>query len=152
MTYTLQTPYKSRRDGQDVDVTELEIPEVVTVKMLRKVPPGNTMTKAHALVEACTGMSAFDAAKLTTPDALGYSEALGDRLIPHDEPSFKVPDIKPVKTLIQKITVDVDHPVEFAAQVLQAQGMPRAEIDEMDVRGFIPVIDLIMGAFVGPKR
>ena len=152
MTYLLQTPYKSRRNGKDLEVTELDLPEVVTVKMLRAVAPGNTMAKAHALVEACTGMSPFDANSLTTPDALGYTAALADLLVPHAEASFVVPVIKPVKTLIQKITVDVDHPVEFAAQVLQAQGMPRADIDAMDVRGFIPAIELVMAAFVGPKK
>lgn len=149
--YTLKTPYPSRRNGETVQVTELQLPEVVTVGMMRKVRQGLALMAAHDVTEVCSGMTAFDASKLTTPDALGYADSLGDRLRPFDEPGFAVPEIKPVKTLVQKLTADVSQPIEFAAQVLQHSGMKKADIDAMDVRGFLPAVEQIVESFTDPK-
>lgn len=153
MTYVLQTPYKSRRDGQDVLVTELDVPDVVTVGMMRKVPVGNALLAAHCLTEACAKISTFDAAKLQTPDAIGYSNLLTDKLAAHEVAGFEVPEIKPVRALIAKITADINaQPIDFAAQVLQHSGMPRAEIDAMAIGAFLPAVEQIIGVFIDPKN
>lgn len=152
MTYTLQKPFKSRRNGEDVQITELEVPEIVTVGMMRKVPQGNALLAAHGMTEACAKLGLMDAAKLETPDAVAYSNLLVDKLNPHDEPGFKVPEIKPIRALIAKITADINsQPIEFAAQVLEHSGMQRAEIDAMEIGAFLPAVELITGAFIGPK-
>jgi hypothetical protein len=153
MYYTLKTPFKARRDGADVEFTELQIPEVITVGMMRKIPMGQTLLAAHVLAEVCSGLNQIEASKLTTPDALDYSNELHPLMTPFDEPGFKVPEIKPVKALIARITADMHaQRVEFAAQVLQISGMPRDEIDAMDYRAFEPAIAGVIQIFVGPNK
>ncbi|WP_137860799.1 hypothetical protein [Variovorax sp. 3P27G3] len=151
--YTLKAPFKSRRDGVDVEFTELPLPTVLTVGMMRKVPMGNTLLAAHVLTELCAGLNQFEAAKLTTPDALDYANELQPLMVPFEEAGFKVPPIKPVRALIAKITADINaQRVEFAAQVLQHSGMPREEIDALDFRAFEPAVAGITEIFVGPNR
>ncbi|WP_298702679.1 hypothetical protein [uncultured Variovorax sp.] len=153
--YQLKTPFKARRDGADIEFTELPFPEVITVKMMRKVPMAQTLLAAHVLAEQCAGLNQIEASKLTTPDALDYAnelQALG-LLTPSEEPGFKVPEIKPVKSLIARISADPHaQRVDFAAQVLQLSGMSREEIDEMDYRAFEPAIAAITAIFIGPNK
>ncbi|WP_418132495.1 hypothetical protein ABL849_17305 [Variovorax sp. 375MFSha3.1] len=153
--YQLKTPFKARRDGADIEFTELPFPEVVTVKMMRKVPVANTLLAAHVLAEVCSGLNQIEASKLTTPDALDYSNELQalQLLTPFDEPGFVVPQIKPVKALIARISADPHtQRVEFVAQVLQLSGMSREEIDAMDYRAFEPAMAGVAEIFVGPNR
>lgn len=152
MSYQLQQPFKARQGGADVEYTELSIPDIVTVGMMRQVSPGNTLLRAHALTEVCAGLGPFEAAKLATADAMGYVAAIGELLTPHDEPGFALPEIKPVRALMAKITAEPTEQVEFAAQVLQHSGMARSEIDAMDVRAFIPAARLVAQAVASPKK
>jgi len=152
-TYPLQKPFKSRRNQQDVLVEELSVPEILTVGMMRKVPNGNTLLAAHAMVEVCAGLSVIDGSKVETPDAIGYSNLLTDMLTPNEEPGFEIPEIKPVRALIAKITVDINsRPIEFCAQVLQHSGMDRDSIDALDVRDFLPAVQTIVAVFTDPKH
>jgi hypothetical protein len=74
-------------------------------------------------------------------------------LTPSEEPGFKVPEIKPVKSLIARISADPHaQRVDFSAQVLQLSGMSREEIDEMDYRAFEPAIAAITAIFIGPNK
>ena len=149
--YTLKTPFDSRVDGQTIKVTELLVPELITVGMMRKVQQGSVLGAAHDLTNACAGLNVFDASKVTTPDALGYVEDLSDLLQPFEVASFEVPEIKPIQALVKKITVDATQPIEFCAQVLQHHGFKKTEIDAMDLRGFMPAIEEIMRSFFDPK-
>jgi hypothetical protein len=151
MFYLLQTPFKSRRDGADVMVTELPIPTVITVGMMRKITPKTSLLFAHDLTELCAGLSPFDGSKLTTPDALAYVTMLEPLLESAAEPGFELPEIKVFKALLQKVSVNPDRPTEFAAQVLQASGMKREDIDAMDYRSFAPAVPLVLELFPGPK-
>ena len=151
--YQLKTPFKARRDGADIEFTELPLPEFISVKVMRRVPAANTLLAAHVLVEQCAGLNQIEASKLTTPDALEYANELQPLLTPFDEPGFKVPEIKPVKALVARISADPHaQRVEFAAQVLQLSGMSREAIDEMDYRAFEPAIAAITEVFIGPNK
>ena len=151
-TYTLKHPFTARIKGADVEYTELPIPEVITVAMMRKITATGTLLFAHELTEICAGLGPFEAAKLKTPDALAYVEALEELLLGKEEPGFSIPEIKPFKALLQKITVDPRRSIEFAAQVLQHSGMNRADIDAMDFRDFEPAVPLVLEKFPGPKN
>lgn len=150
--YQLITPFKSRRDGVDVEYTELPVPEVVTVAMMRRLPVGSELIFAHGLAEICAGLNAFEAAKLTTPDAIGYTDFIAELITAFDEPGFEIPEIKPVKALVAKITASVSQSVEFAAQVLQHSGMKRELINAMDIRAFLPAVEAIKEAVISPKN
>lgn len=150
-SYKLQVPFTGRRNNESVQFTELPLPELVTVGMMRKLKPSTSMLFAHDFTELCARLGPHEAAKLETPDAVGYMAAAIELLTPATEAGFEVPEIRPMKSLLQKITVDVNHPVEFVAQVLQHSGMDRAEIDAMDYRKFAPAVPTIMEIFPGPK-
>ncbi len=150
--YTLKYPFKSRRDGRDVEITELAIPSAVTVSMFRKAgPTGNQLLWAHQFTEVCAGLNAIDASKLMTPDALGYVEELLPLITPFDEVTVAIPEIKPVKSVIAKITANPNDTAEFAAQILAASGFKREELDNMDVRQFLPMLPQILEAMSDPK-
>lgn len=150
--YTLQAPFSGRRNNETVQFTELPLPELVTVGMMRKLKPSTSMLFAHDFTELCAKLGPHEAAKLETPDAVGYMAAAIDLLTPAAEAGFDIPEIRPYKSLLQKITVDVNHPVEFVAQVLQHSGMARADIDAMDYRAFAPAVQIIVEIFPGPKN
>ena len=152
-TYTLKHPFKSRRLGQDVEVTELPLPQTVTVGMFRKAGShANQLLWAHQMTEACAGLNAIDASKLMTPDAIGYVTALAPMLEPtEDEPSLQVPEIRPVKALVQRITAAPTDAAEFVAQVLVASGVKAGELDSLDVRQFLPVMQGVLEAMSDPK-
>ena len=152
MFYLLQTPIKTRRNNQDETLAELPLPEQVTVGMMRKMTAKTSLLFAHELTELCAALGPFEASKLTTPDALAYVSTLEELLEPALEPGFDVPEIKVFKALLQKVTVNPDRPVEFVAQVLQASGMKRDEIDALDYRAFAPVVPLVLEMFPGPKN
>lgn len=149
--YTLKHPFVGRHKGADVDWHELPLPAVVTVGMLRQVPAGNSLLRAHALTEVCAGLGPFEAAKVNTADAVGYTNALADLLEPFDEPGFALPVIRPVRALMAKITVEPSNPVEFVAQVLQHSGMTAAVIDALDVRAYLPALAPVMEQVTNPK-
>ncbi|HYW57676.1 MAG TPA: hypothetical protein VE934_11990 [Polaromonas sp.] len=149
--YTLKHPFTARIKGQDEPFTTLPLPEVVTVGLMRKVQASGSLLFAHELTEACAGLGPFEAAKLQTPDAVGYIEAIEALLLPNEQAGFELPEIKVFKALLKKITVEPNRPTEFVAQVLQHSGMPRAEIDAMDYRDFAPVIETVLEMFPGPK-
>lgn len=150
--YTLSHPIKSRRNGQDVMLEELPLPEVITVGQFRRAgPTANQMLWAHQITEVCAGLNAIDASKLLTPDALGYAAELAELLTPFDEPGLQLPEIRPVKALVQRLSVGPDNPVEFAAQVLLASGVKRETLDAMDVRAFLPAVQPVLGAMSDPK-
>ena len=150
--YTLKHPFKSRRDGRDVEVAELPLPELITVGMFRKAPlRGNQMLWAHHMTEVCTGLNPIDASKVMTPDAIGYVAELAELLEPAADHGFELPEIRPVRALVAKITVDQSDALEFAAQVLQHSGMKLADINAMDVRQFLPAVPLVLGQMADPK-
>lgn len=151
-TYTLKHPFTARIKGADVEYTELPIPEVITVAMMRKVAAPGSLLFAHELTEVCAELGPFEAAKLQTPDALGYIEAVEDLLKGKNEAGFTIPEIKPFKALLQKITVEPRRSVEFVAQALQHSGMKRSDIDAMDYRDFVPAVTLVLEKFPGPKN
>lgn len=149
--YQLKHPFKARRKGIEVEYTELPMPDVITVGMLRKVPAGNSLLRSHALTEVCAGLGPFEAAKLSTADALGYTSGMAHLLEPLEEPAFELPQIRPVRALMAKITAEPSNPVEFAAQVLQHSGMQASAIDAMDVRGFLPAVPVVVESVIDPK-
>lgn len=152
MFYKLITPFKSRQNGQDVTISELEVPEVVTVAMMRKVDQSSALMAAHTLTEACAKLSMIDGSKLESPDAIGYSNLLTDKLTPDELIGFELPLIRPVKSVIAKLTADINtQSIEFAAQVLEHSGMKREDIDAMPIGQFLPAVNLVKGAFIGPK-
>lgn len=149
--YTLKHPFVARQAGADVEYAELPIPEVITVAMMRKIKSATTMLFAHELTEICAGLGPFEANKLATPDALGYTQAVSDLLEPRDEPGFVIPKISAFKPLLMKVTVDVDRRVEFVAQVLSHSGIKNDVINAMDYRDFAPAVALVLEMFPGPK-
>ena len=80
--YTLKTPIKTRKNGADVLIETLAIPEVITVGMMRAAQREAPMTQpllfAICAAEQWSKLDAFAAAKLTTMDARGYAEACED--------------------------------------------------------------------------
>ncbi|MDP2380738.1 MAG: hypothetical protein Q8M35_09715 [Pseudohongiella sp.] len=151
-TYKLTAPFDVRRNNENVQITELPLPEVVTVGLMRKVVASGSLLFAHELTEACAGLGPFEAAKLQTPDALGYISTIEGLLWPEPLPGFEMPEIKVFKALLKKITVEPNRPTEFVAQVLQHSGMARDDIDAMDYRAFAPAIPLVLEMFPGPKN
>ena len=151
-TYVLQYPFKTRKNNADTEYSELLIPEVITVGMMRRIVPSTSIMFAFDLTEVCAGLTPFDMVKLHSSDAAGYADAVSDMLKPNETHNFEIPEIKPFKALLSKITVETAQPVEFAAQVLQHSGMRRAEIDTMDYRDFAPALPHILGAFISPKN
>ena len=152
MIYTLKTPFKSRRNGADVLIEQLEVPEVITVGMMRKVSQATHLLAAHTMTEACAKLSVLDASKVQTPDAIAYSNLLTDKLAPHDEVGFEMPEIKPIRALIAKLTADIQaQPIEFAAQVLEHSGMKREDINALEIGAFLPAVEGIVEVFTGPK-
>lgn len=151
VTYTLKKPFTARIKGADVEFTELKVPEIITVAMMRKVAAPGSLLFAHGITEVCAELGPFEAAKLETQDALGYLETLEDLLKGNDEPGFTIPEIKPFKALLQKITVEPTRSIEFVAQVLQHSGMKRSDIDAMDYRDFEPAVSPVLEMFPGPK-
>jgi len=149
--YKLKTPFTSRRDNAPYEFTELQVPDVITVGMFRKVSQGKVLVSLHQLTEVCAGLSPFDGVKLESPDAVAYGALVGDLLIPNEANTFVAPVIRPLKALVARITVDPDQPVEFAAQVLQHSGVSSSELNAMDVRDFLPHVAEIIGIFVDPK-
>jgi hypothetical protein len=149
--YKLQKPFTARRDNANFEFTDLVIPDVITVGMMRRVKSATQILFAYDLTEVCAGLNPFDMLKLHSADAAGYAEAVSDLLQPNETHNFEIPEIKPFKALLAKITVDAAQPVEFAAQVLQHSGMSAATINAMDFRDFAPAIQIILGAFIGPK-
>lgn len=153
MFYTLKTPFKSRKNGEDIQIVELAMPDVITVGMMRKVASGNALLAAHSLAEVCAGLSVIDGSKLESPDAIEYSNLMADKLTAHELAGFEIPPIKPVRALVAKITADINNQqIEFAAQVLQHSGMKREVIDAMEIGAFLPAVPTIVGAFIGPKN
>ena len=152
-TYTLKHPFKSRRQGQDVEVTELPLPQVITVGLFRKAGNfGNQLLWAHQMTEAAAGLNAIDASKLMTPDAIGYVSELASLLEPTDEhPDFVIPEIRPVKALVKRITATPQEAAEFVAQVLIASGVKASDLDGMDVRKYLPLIQPVLEAMSDPK-
>jgi hypothetical protein len=149
--YKLQTPFTARRDNANFEFTDLVIPEIITVGMMRRVKSATQILFAYDLTEVCAGLNPFDMLKLHSADAAGYAESVSDLLQPRETHNFEIPEIKPFKALLAKITVDAAQPVEFAAQVLQHSGMSAATINAMDFRDFAPAIQIILGAFISPK-
>lgn len=150
--YPLKKPFTARIKGADVEFIELPLPELITVGMMRKVVAPGSLLFAHNLTEVCAGLGPFEAAKLETQDALGYLHAMEELLVGNPVAGFELPEIKPFKALLQKITVEPSRAVEFVAQVLQLSGMKRADIDAMDYREFEPVISPVLELFPGPKN
>lgn len=149
--YQLKVPFIARQKGKDVEYTELPIPEVITVGMMRKLTPETSLLFAHDVTDMCAGLGPFESNKLHTSDALGYLEFISDLLEPKDEPSFEVPVISAFRPMLKKITVEAGRQIEFVAQVLQLSGMKRPDIDAMDYRDFAPAIPLVLGMFPTPK-
>lgn len=150
--YTLKVPFVTRQAGADVEYTELPIPEVITVGMMRKIKSSTSMLFAHELTEICAGLGVFEANKLATPDALAYTVAVAELLEPRDEPAFVIPKISAFKPLLMKVTVDADRRIEFVAQVLSHSGMKTDVINAMDYRDFAPAVPLVLEMFPGPKN
>lgn len=151
-SHPLRFPFKSRRNGEDVEISELPLPEVITVGMFRRAPiKANQILWAHNLTEVCAKLGPYDAAKLMSPDAVDYVATLAPLLEADDAPGFDVPKIRPVKALISKITASVNEPVEFAAQLLEHSGMKASEINAMDVRKFLPAVELVLSQMADPK-
>jgi hypothetical protein len=149
--YVLKHPFTARLKGADVEFHQLDVPQLITVGQMRKVVGSTTMLFAHGLTEVLAGLGPFEAAKLQTPDAIGYVAQLDALMEARPEPGFVIPEIKVFKALLQKITVDTDRKVEFVAQVLQHSGMKRTDIDAMDYRDFAPAVPLVLELFPGPK-
>jgi hypothetical protein len=150
--YPLKKPFTARIKGADVEFIELPLPEVITVGTMRKVVAPGSLLFAHNLTEICAGLGPFEAAKLETQDALGYLHAMEELLVGNPVAGFDLPEIKPFKALLQKITVEPSRAVEFVAQVLQLSGMKRSDIDAMDYREFEPVVRPVLELFPGPKN
>lgn len=150
--YKLTAPFTSRKNNADYEFTELPVPDVITVGMYRKITHGKLLITVMQLTEVCAGLSAFDGAKLESPDAFGYYALISDLLVPNDATTFEAPVVRPVKSLIARITVDPDQPVEFACQVFQNSGMSSSELNAMDIRDLLPCIADTVGIFTDPKH
>jgi hypothetical protein len=157
-SYTLKTPIKARKGGEDTLIETLDIPEKITVGMMRaaqrEAPTSQPLLFAICAAEQWSGLTPFAAAKLTFPDARAYTDACSDAGLLNDESyesSFEVPEIKPVKTAIAKITAGVDRPIEMAAQILEASGIARVKLDALDVREILPHLQTIIEAMIDPK-
>lgn len=153
--HTLLSPIKARRNNADHTITELDIPEVVTVGMMRKVEPStNELLQALNLTAVLAGLDPISASKLETQDAIAYVETITTLglITANDVAGFDVPVIKPLRAALQKVTASISNSLEFSAQVLEAAGMKRSEIDAMDFRDFAPAIPKITEAFISPKK
>jgi hypothetical protein len=149
--YQLKSPIKSRVNGEDVTITDLPIPTVITVGMMRRVNFSNALLLAIELTTVCAGLDAWSEAKLQSADAIAYTQELSALLEPNINSTFTLPEIRPVKAQIAKITANLSQGLEFACQALQVSGMSRDTLDAMDVRDFLPHVEKIIEVFTNPK-
>lgn len=122
--YTLNTPLTAIVDGQAVSITELEVPEKLTVGQLRKgvkaSQSSNAMLFALEMAATIAGLAKAPAAQLTMPDAIGYLDVASHLLDGSAPVDVNVGMIRPVRALISKVTASAqDNPIEWGAQVLQ---------------------------------
>lgn len=150
--YTLKAPFTARQKGADVEYTELPLPEIITVGIMRKIKSSQTLLFAHDLTELCAGLGPFEANRLHTSDALGYVAAIDTLLEPNQEASFQLPEILAFKPLLMKVTADINQRIEFVAQVLALSGMKKDVINAMDYRDFAPAVPLVLEMFPDPKN
>lgn len=164
--YQLKTPIKSRQKGADIEITELALPEVVTVGMMAAAQrqSGTDEAMAHNIDMAASisGLDPFTAAKLSLADALGYLEALKKAgLLGRQEgvePEFiepiepiELPVIKPLRSSLKGVTATHFQPVELALQVLEKSGNPRAQYLSIDIRAFMPPASVMLMNLIDPK-
>lgn len=166
MDYTLQTPIKVRKNGEDALIETLAIPTVITVSMMREAQRNAPMSQflAFAIDAAAhwAGLDLFAASKLESPDAIAYVNAVtdagllsdGTSALPNGEmytSTLAPPVIRPVRAVTSKITADFNRPIELACQVLEAVGMDKKALNALDVRELLPRVPDIVGALINPK-
>lgn len=154
MSYKLLSPIKYRKDGQDAFLTELELPSVVTVKMMRQVKDvKKTLSVPIDIAAAAANLTPLQKSGLELPDALAYVTMLNDAglLDANEESAIKIPQVKPVMSLINRITADTNAVYDFAAQVLILSGANEAEINAMDARDLMAVLPDILNVFTTGK-
>ncbi len=158
-SYILKYPFKSRINGEDVMIEELNIPEFITVGMFRSVKSqGTDIVKSSDILTACSGIKKNDANFLQVSDILGYINELNSlELLEFNEEcnselSKTIDTIKPVMILVKKITVNIDESVEFACQVLELNGHKKEVLNAMDIREFMPAVSRVIEVFTTGKH
>lgn len=149
----LKHPFDVRRNGETVTLTDLEVPDAVSVAMVINAPSyGVTnLHKAMSLAVACGGLNAADAQKLSVPDALAYLSELSPHL-QAKELGFKMPVIRPLASSLRMVTVEADeNPAKFAYQVLMACGVDKKTLDVLPFSEFVGCVQEVVDCVFDPK-
>jgi hypothetical protein len=158
--YTLLKPIKTRVKGEDEYITELTIPDFITVGDFRGIGFGKYTQAVNAgnVVIACTKLKKTEEVHLQSPDALRCFELINDLgLLEFKEECSEelaeiIDNITPVMVLVRKITAEMSDIVEFSCQVLELNRVNKAELNAMDIRDFMPAAIRIIEVFTKSKR
>jgi hypothetical protein len=158
--YTLIEPIKTRVNGEDEYITELTIPEFITVGDFRNIGFGkNTQTvNAFNVLLAATKLKKNDADQLHFADLTGYSEKITElSLLDFKEECSEeliniIDNIKPVMVLVRKITAEMSDIIDFSCQVLELNGLNKDELNAIDIREFMPAAQRVIEVFTRSKR
>jgi hypothetical protein len=157
--YALLEPIKTRVNGEDEYITELTIPEFISVGDFRGIGFGKYTQAVNTanVVIACSKLKKTEETALQSPDSLRCFEMISDLglLDFKDECSQElteiIQNIKPVMVLVRKITAEMSDIVEFACQVLELNRVNKAELNEMDIRDFMPAAIMVIEVFTRSK-
>ena len=143
--YQLLHPYARREAGKDVTVTEIAIPEKITVADMLDVPfqSRNKLALMEAVVKSVGKLGQFDLSKLNIQDANGYFECVQPMLTEElDAPAaFDPPDFKPVISVLASIDADPEsEPIRYWALLFIKFGKPRDVVMGCDIRQFLPIM------------
>lgn len=153
--YKLQTQIKWRdtKSQEDHLITELPLPDIVTVAQSRAIHGANEFELAHNMAVVLGGLKTPQQKNgLEIPDALGYMAALTDAGLFDDSQveafDFDVSTIKPVLALVKKLTCTMDKQTEFVCQVLEASGCDKAKLNTADIRSLRQIMPAVIGVFM----